>query len=68
LSPLTTSSEPERLFVAYDLFWATMNKRAIENIPFIGIATQRARLSSSIDQADINGPEVTQLEAELGLH
>jgi dTDP-4-amino-4,6-dideoxygalactose transaminase len=54
-----------------------MNKHAISNIPFIDIAAPRARLSDSIDQAIkrvldhgqfINGPEVTQLEAELGTY
>jgi dTDP-4-amino-4,6-dideoxygalactose transaminase len=54
-----------------------MNKHAISNIHFIDIAAQRARLSDSIDQAIkrvldhgqfINGPEVTQLEAELGTY
>jgi len=45
-----------------------------EPVPFIDVASQRRRLGSSIDQAVgrvlnhcqfINGPEVTQLEAEL---
>jgi dTDP-4-amino-4,6-dideoxygalactose transaminase len=54
-----------------------MNKHSIENIPFIDIAAQRARLSGSVDQAIkrvldhgqfINGPEVTRLEAELSTY
>jgi dTDP-4-amino-4,6-dideoxygalactose transaminase len=54
-----------------------MNKHAIQNIPFIDIAAQRARLYGSIDRAVkqvldhcqfINGPEVAQLEAELAAY
>jgi dTDP-4-amino-4,6-dideoxygalactose transaminase len=54
-----------------------MNRNAVTNIPFIDVAAQRARLSDSIDRAIkrvldhsqfINGPEVTQLEAELATY
>jgi dTDP-4-amino-4,6-dideoxygalactose transaminase len=54
-----------------------MNKNTIADIPFIDIAAQLARLSGSIDRAIkrvldhsqfINGPEVTQLEAELATY
>jgi dTDP-4-amino-4,6-dideoxygalactose transaminase len=57
--------------------WGSMNKHATGNISFIDIAAQRARLGSAIDQAVkrvldhgqfINGPEVTQLEAELAAY
>src|SRR4051812_25121317 len=54
-----------------------MNKHTIQNIPFIDVACQRARLGTSIDEAVkrvldhcqfINGPEVTQLEKELSAY
>src|SRR4051812_44908038 len=54
-----------------------MNKHVIENIPFIDIAAQRAHLGKSIDQAIqrvldhgqfISGPEVAQLEINLGAY
>ena len=54
-----------------------MNKHVIENIPFIDFAAQRARLGKSIDQAIqrvldhgqfISGPEVAQLEVNLGAY
>src|SRR5258708_10900068 len=54
-----------------------MNKHTVQNIPFIDVASQRARLGSSVDVAVkrvldhcqfINGPEVTQLEAKLAAY
>jgi len=54
-----------------------MNKYSINNIPFIDLAAQRARLGGSVDQAIqrvlnhgqfISGPEVTELEAALGAY
>src|ERR1700748_1962752 len=54
---------------------ASMNQHLrLQAIPFIDVATQRARIGKAIDEAVarvldhcqfINGPEVTQLEAEL---
>src|SRR5215475_11983870 len=53
----------------------TMNQHLrLQSIPFIDVASQRQRLGKAIDEAMarvlghclfINGPEVTQLEAEL---
>src|SRR6266404_2929017 len=54
-----------------------MNKHTVQNIPFIDVASQRARLGSSVDVAVkrvldhcqfINGPEVTQLEERLAAY
>src|SRR6266404_1201688 len=54
-----------------------MNKHTVQNIPFIDVASQRARLGSSVDVAVkrvldhcqfINGPEVTQLEEKLAAY
>jgi dTDP-4-amino-4,6-dideoxygalactose transaminase len=54
-----------------------MNKHAVQNIPFIDVASQRARLGQSIDAAVkrvldhcqfINGPEVTRLEELLATY
>ena len=54
-----------------------MNKHVVKTIPFIDLAAQRARLGDNIDRAVkrvmdhgqfISGPEVAQLEAELGAY
>jgi len=54
-----------------------MNKHTVQNIPFIDVAAQRARLGSAIDTAVkrvldhcqfINGPEVAQLEERLAAY
>ena len=54
-----------------------MNQHANQDISFIDVAAQRARLHGSIDQAIkrvlnhgqyVNGPEVVQLEAELAAY
>jgi dTDP-4-amino-4,6-dideoxygalactose transaminase len=54
-----------------------MNKHTVQNIPFIDVVSQRARLGSSVDAAVkrvidhcqfINGPEVAQLEEELAAY
>ena len=59
------------------LFPGAMNKHATDDIPFIDIAAQRSRLGRSVDHAVqrvmdhgqfISGPEVAQLEAELGTY
>ena len=54
-----------------------MNKNSVQDIPFIDVASQRARLGNSVDEAIrrvldhcqfINGPEVTYLEGELAAY
>jgi UDP-2-acetamido-2-deoxy-ribo-hexuluronate aminotransferase len=54
-----------------------MNKHTVQNIPFIDVASQRARLGSAVDLAVkrvldhcqfINGPEVAQLEEKLAAY
>ena len=54
-----------------------MNKHVIDDIPFIDLAAQRARMGKSVDRAIqrvldhghfISGPEVVRLEAELGAY
>ena len=54
-----------------------MNKYTVQNIPFIDVASQRARLGSAVDAAVkrvldhcqfINGPEVAQLEEMLAAY
>ena len=57
--------------------WGCMNKHTVQNIPFIDVASQRARLGSAVDAAVkrvldhcqfINGPEVAQLEERLATY
>lgn len=54
-----------------------MNRHAIQNIPFVDVMAQRARLDSCINRAIervldhgqyINGPEVAQLEVKLAAY